>query len=1087
MNQSLNYQNANSSGKMARIIGVPGRNANALGNITSGLASRIETGGEKNDGFQFPDSTKGLVTTCEPNSSGKVARFEQFTNILVEVPYPKINDPCKSFDDKTFDKLAVEQCYAAHAYMNQFTWQDCYDATLDLVTGKLVCIEYRPKWVCSGRWVHETGKFVKNSEECRGAACRCEGPGCKFGVASPACQKVDVPQKCRIEKKIVDGVLVEVEVCEPDPTKPKRCLLFSAQSVDPPKYKSYFRNYKAYSQRQKVEEVSSDKLAQSGSVLPGGNACAAEKTKLAQALAKLNAEQQILKQLQDEYKPIFDAYDELMRQYQFAQSMISLANYFLEHAPEISASTGVPLEQVIAQAEAIKKIFTDASAKLLPEILKLIVPVRNARELINTQQAKVTAAEDELYAIQEQVADCVEKNSLEIPVACYSWYAEYDPKFTLTTELSKRCVMNFPFTKAELRESQKGKGLQAASVPDLPKQTRNQSFDDKEDLWYPNLSDSLSLLSEGAFESDYDNDLTQALLRPDIADVFSSYQRQTAGGFALTNQLRAFDDTVATSGTAELNRKDSRSFTEWWQRFQTDADAFFSPPRIIMRLPDTWILAGGLPVEEGTGPVRDPRSQSIDVQLQAKEDLLGEVASYLEKVLLVDIQEEPLPVVVPMGTSLEYRTAAERWRRWQEERLLAGLQRVPEVDDLIERLNEYAVQIEKVRTLRSQLSRTMGNVLGHQEQILVGISEWVTKNLDAYKKYLQERERRLSLRPSYQLIAKEYLEFADDVNAPWCRNDRFTTPIYSLLDPWFARQPVPNTTLGLQGNPLNCSDSSSGLPLLCAPYDESDLMFDLSHLRVMTGSVTIPVLKPTQIRLAIPLPGPATEQLTQDQIKTLDLPALPVVPTIGNVTVEQLPKVTVVSTGSILPPPKTVNTQLALRSLLRAYRVIDTMKTAYKEFWDSLEPTEQTKKLECDDYGISPCTHTEMDLIERLTRIMARPGILLREDLFSIGVPRDRITPSGDANVTCNPNDHACVTLRPQVTPESTGWQIVPPKSKADPTGAIEALRKELRRQTVTDDFLIEGDVPYQATPEELLPLFEVTDPIDLSPVPIKP
>jgi hypothetical protein len=128
-----------------------------------------------------------------------------------------------------------------------------------------------------------------------------------------------------------------------------------------------------------------------------------------------------------------------------------------------------------------------------------------------------------------------------------------------------------------------------------------------------------------------------------------------------------------------------------------------------------------------------------------------------------------------------------------------------------------------------------------------------------------------------------------------------------------------------------------------------------------------------------------------------------------------------------------------------------------------------------------------MDLIERLTRIMARPGILLREDLFSIGVPRDRITPSGDANVTCNPNDHACVTLRPQVTPESTGWQIVPPKSKADPTGAIEALRKELRRQTVTDDFLIEGDVPYQATPEELLPLFEVTDPIDLSPVPIKP
>jgi|GEM_PF-4123614 len=1059
-NQSINSQSPNSPGKIARINGAPGRRGDPLANITSGMAQRMETGGEKNDGYQFPSTAKGLVTTCRPykrflpnGDKNRVYATEQFTNIVKEVEYPETsNNPCQSYADATFPTMTIEQCFGAHNYMNTatYTWLDCVDASFNPITGQFTCTQYAPKWVCSGKWVSDPGKYVKNSEQCRGAACRCDGPGCKFGASSFAPGSTTTP---------APGA----------------------------KYLSYFRDYTVYSQREKVTEVLTDKLASTGSTLGNPTACAGDTAALTQAIALLNAEQEKLKQLKILYKPLLDAYESVKQQFEFSGYIINALNTILADPQKYADAQGIPVEQVIAQATALLKTYSAQRAKLALEYVKLFLQTQGPRAEILAQERKVEEAQTKVDELQDNVVLCEEKSSVKVPVACYGMYNEFDPKVRVTSGGDQRCVMRFPLAKEELRESQKGKGATPTTVPELPRQSRNPTFDPKVHLWYPNLGGGMSLLSDAIFQKTYKGDLTQALLRPDTADIQASYQRLEAPPYAKTNQLRAFDETVAKSETAELDRKDARSLTQWWQRFQSDADRFFSPPKIHLRLPDTWIFAAeDLPVEEGTDIVTDPRSQTIDIQLNANEDLLGEVAAFIEKSLLMKIQQEPVRVVVPYGTALEFRTAAERWNKWREERKLQNLEIPKEVDELVERLEEYAVQIERVRLLRTELTRGMGDVLTNQDQILLGLSKWVTNNLDTYKVHLEERQKRLSLLPTYTLLAKEYARFSDDINMPWCRNDRFTTPIYSMLDPWFPRNPTMQNgaqkTTGLTGGAPGCSNSATGLPLLCAPLDEQDLVLDFSHLRVMSHSIIVPVIDPTQIRIEVALPGHFDQTFTKEQLEALVPPPLPPVPTLDTNIIKDLPKITVLSEGPVIPGPQVMNLQSAFRSILRAFRILGGMNQTYETFWKSLDATLETNVRTCEGFGKGACIHVETDLIERLTRIMARPMILLKEDLTSVGIPMQRLTPTGPMSVTCNPADHTCVSLKAESIPAATGWQIVPPETPPNTEGEAEEARKQMRQKTVTDDFLIQEDIPYMATPEELLQIYPVPDAINLQP-----
>ncbi len=990
-------------GKIAKVTGAPGHLGDPYGNYRSGLASRIETGGEpdnpkarppiisKNDGFLFPDSTVGLSTACKPmvrdeHNSNRVLKIQSWTGYQRWVDYPYFEDPsCKwqfSNDSRggvepstgtgvpmlgasPSRDLSPQSCNDFCKQLNDpmFTWMDCKIPLIDPESGAIIgCQKEEPKWTCTDEWVvPDAGQeSFPNCRICQGRECRCDGkyvpPGTPPGAGNG----------CKYTPVAVD----------PKPSKGQLNYM---------PYGSFYRQYAVQSLRDTLTEVPNDKLA----------------------------------------------YD-------------------------TSKDKGTPIT---------------------------------------------------------------------LPVACYGFYSEFDTKTHLIEGKDRRCVINFPFTKKDLQNSQKGMATyqtNPTTSPDMVRKNRDGSYDDKDTLWYKNLGGSFSLLSEQAFEKEK-NDLNLAFLsidsigsKGDVAMQQAAYQKSTVDPLTNRSTLRAFDDSVFTDRT-DPNAKgnpssfdDTRAITRWWQQLETDAYALLSPPTVRLRLPSTSALSGKLASLVDTSKeaidaqLGDPRMKSIDVQVHAEDDLLGQVSSYLQDSLLLKIEEEPVPVVVPLLSAVELRALRERWCSWALQHYYyqnppksddAGKTcdevASPEVKHLLQRLEEYAVSAEQVRALRAELPSYIGGIITHQQQVLVQISTWVKDNLETYKVFLKNRAIRLQLASMWKEVQKQYTTYHDETDLPWCRNDRFTTPIYSLL---------PQPPKMIMGTP-SCQPGA-GLPLLCPPTGEKDLVLDLSTLKLLTGAVKLPVLKPVQLRLSVPTPPPADQDLTDEDKTAIELPELPPVPSLtGKITIK-LPEVAVLSAPKKItpPPPITQGDFIRMWTALNSARsFLQQLNDLTKEFWKSLEPNDLTKNLTCKDWNTTECTHVEMDLLERVTRIMARPGILLQEDLGTTGVSRLKVSNGNEKAANCDPNDQACLELLPQQTLPKDGWQMIAPKQPDDAASAsdqLQQLRNDLRQETITDNGKIrtgktlggeDKELPFISQPQDIFPIFWVPSAFDLRPLPPPP
>lgn len=666
-------------------------------------------------------------------------------------------------------------------------------------------------------------------------------------------------------------------------------------------------------------------------------------------------------------------------------------------------------------------------------------------------------------AVPDVPADVREK---EARAACYGFYAEFDPKRKITDSPDKRCIIDIDVS--ELPETQKGKGQygQNSDLPDDPPIIRNPDFNEAEDVWYPNIGAGISFLNKILFEEELDRDLSQAILDADIAKMKAIYQIRPERPFAITNLLRAFDDTVSNE------RGDERTVVQWWQKFETDAHKLFTPPVVRLFLPAAWsfgvdpldpLFVG--PREEQDEAAGDPRMEAIEVQLAAREDLLGQIAAYLERSLLLNIQEEPVPVVVPLGSPTEFRAIAQAWETWAEQRKIQYGEDEPpsEVRALIEKLEDYARKIENVRQLRAELPRYIGRLLEHQKAITLRIGEWVEGNLNAYKAFLEQWRERRELQETWKELQQALVNFHDKTNTPWCKNDRFTTSIYSLLDPW------------LPGREALTGD---GLPGLSVP-DEEDFVFDLSTMQITAGSAKLPVLKPTQIRLNIPLPPPP-ENLPE-HLDRLSLPDLPDVPSIHELVETVLPPVQEGGGPLSMVSPPVIDLEPSRQALAIALGMMQGMSSTYDEFWKSLRPN---LELACEGWDRPPlCVHVETDLLERFTRIGARPAVLLREDFASRGQPRTPVVAGSDV-YTCDQKDHACPSILPEKRFPRDGWQILFPETdERNEEAFLKGIRRAVRQSTLTEDAEhFQGDTPYNVTPDKLYPVFGVPRSVSLPP-----
>jgi hypothetical protein len=409
-----------------------------------------------------------------------------------------------------------------------------------------------------------------------------------------------------------------------------------------------------------------------------------------------------------------------------------------------------------------------------------------------------------------------------IPVACYGMYdlSPEDAKSEKIENKDKRCTIAAYYRASDgdgqgvnfwnMKESQKGKALFKDELPDNPFNDPVRPFDKEKDLWWPQLKTddvtlgAFSMLNDKVFSETFYGDFSFALLATDSAQQRAIVQLDTVRHLSSGALIRTPDDTI----TIEKDpTKERRTFVEWWHMAETEMHKSFTPPAVRMLLPTTWTIDLN-PLDPLYTPPKTPepgdlspdiRSEPIEVQVQAQEDLLGTITSFMERALLLRIEGEPVPIVVPIINATELRAIAQGWETWARKQDNEGLGGVDKAKEVSRQLRGYADQADKVRILRAELPRYAGAMLKEQRKVSKTLADWMDTNIDAYQGYLELNQDIQQLQGIWRFIQDNYRKLHDKKAFPWPHNERFTSPVYSFLDPWLpGRENQGDTTAGIR-------------------------------------------------------------------------------------------------------------------------------------------------------------------------------------------------------------------------------------------------------------------------------------------------
>lgn len=552
-----------------------------------------------------------------------------------------------------------------------------------------------------------------------------------------------------------------------------------------------------------------------------------------------------------------------------------------------------------------------------------------------------------------------------VPVACYGMYdmSAEDAKETPTIAEDKRCTIAGYYDADDgdgdgtnfwnMRTTQKGKGAYSLDSSDNPFADAARPFDMRKQLWWPRLQQgdttlgAFSMINDEVFGSIFHEDFSFALLATDEAHQRATVQispEQTLSSGAL---LRTPDDTITIE---KDDRKERRTIVEWWHQFETEMHKNFTPPKVTLLLPTTWSIDLN-PLDPLYTPPAPPepsdrspdiRSETIEVQVQARDDLLGDIAGFMERSLLMRIESEPIPIVVPIVNPTELRAYAQGWETWARKQNQKGLPGGAKAMGVAQMLREYADRADDVRKIRAELPRYAGAMLQEQKKVTQKLAEWVQANTEGYRTYLFYNWGTQIVQSVYQMAQNSYRDMHDVQTFPWCRNDRFTSPIYSLLDPWMpGREEEGDTTGGMKeaaeckralsevvpedcdGAPIsecvsecqpvleteefenfrNCldlvsyarSEAGEGTwptfnvcdefypPALLFPQPpdavrDPDLVLDFTAFREPSRTIKLPVLKPVQIRINFTAVKPPALERDEEPSEYPVLAPLPVFP-----------------------------------------------------------------------------------------------------------------------------------------------------------------------------------------------------------------
>lgn len=409
-----------------------------------------------------------------------------------------------------------------------------------------------------------------------------------------------------------------------------------------------------------------------------------------------------------------------------------------------------------------------------------------------------------------------------IPVACYGMYdlAPEDAKLEKIEPEDKRCTIAAYYSADDgdgdevnflnMKNSQRGIGKLKDILNDNPFGNPSRPFTRDTDLWWPQLRNgsinlgAFSMINDEVFSDVFHGDFSFTLLSTNSAKQRSTVQLDTNRLLSDGARIRTPDDTI----TIEKDlRKHRRTMVEWWHMVETEMHIAFTLPTVRLLLPTSWTIDLNpldplyTPPEKPEPGDRSPdiRSESIEIQVQATEDLLGDVVSFMERALLLRIEGEPVPIVVPIVNPTELRAIAQGWEVWGKKQEKKGLPGKFESQVVANQLKDYADQADKVRKLRAQLPRYAGAMLIEQRKVTRTLADWMNENLTSYRAYLLAETSIRFLQAFWQFDQSIYRELHDETAFPWPRSERFTSPVYSFLDPWLpGRENQGDTTAGMR-------------------------------------------------------------------------------------------------------------------------------------------------------------------------------------------------------------------------------------------------------------------------------------------------
>ena len=215
-----------------------------------------------------------------------------------------------------------------------------------------------------------------------------------------------------------------------------------------------------------------------------------------------------------------------------------------------------------------------------------------------------------------------------VRAACFGLYDEYDPKTRKTASKDRRCILSLdltPMRSAEMGKGDYGKNDGSGDPrPTDPDQWRipNVAFNVNEDVWYKQLGWAYSVVNE-KFTKQFDT----------LANFILSGKNFDLGVMRATNQLASKPLAVNRNQLA-FDDSGSGTLVRWWQRQQTSSSTLLRQGTLRLLLPSSWTvgLAADDPLMQAAPETvrskHEPRSDPIEIQLDAREDVLGDCLLY---------------------------------------------------------------------------------------------------------------------------------------------------------------------------------------------------------------------------------------------------------------------------------------------------------------------------------------------------------------------------------------------------------------------------------------------------------------------------